>query len=467
MSKSINVLKKYLTDENKINIVDKKKLTLENWQELEEAALEAKKVYPNVGSATGGNGRAWDCLIGEIESAIKSLGGKLYKERENNEGWPPNWLNNCALCEKQYEEAKLKVQTEPNKYELKERKECGCGHKNFKMHCSIGPDCPWKLKYINEKGEELNEKGKKHHQICRGGESRGGNMGPQYYSVFYSEKNQPNICENCQRAVKSLECWEVNRKKNISSSCNIGRNNPYAWHEIGQRVKDWVIHNKCWKAIKKNEDGDIEPCGCSNISSQELLEGTPQNKLRSYFITNKVNRVSRKLGELKVEYLDGRSKIIGSETESKDYDIIYFLEENNKNSLDRNDLEIKEDMENAKPSKKMEFLNQLEGIFTQNNIKLIEKIGNKLIIEFNEENSTQNNQLTSEQQEQISNYLTENNRQSLSLRDIREEREREREREQNPFSWTPLIIGGSVLLGIIAIVAIVLSRMKNKKLRKV
>ena len=82
MSNSINTLKKYLTDEYKINIVDRTKLTLENWQELEEAALEAKKTYPDVGSATGGTGRAWGCLIGEIEQNIRKLGGKILAERE-------------------------------------------------------------------------------------------------------------------------------------------------------------------------------------------------------------------------------------------------------------------------------------------------------------------------------------------------------------------------------------------------
>ena len=97
----INILKKYLTDEYKVSIVNKDKLTLENWQELEEAAKEVQENYPDVGSATGGAGRRWFCLIGEIEQYIRELGGKLYEDRKNDDN---------RERERERERAKLRVE---------------------------------------------------------------------------------------------------------------------------------------------------------------------------------------------------------------------------------------------------------------------------------------------------------------------------------------------------------------------
>jgi len=82
-----------------------------------------------------------------------------------------------------------------------------------------------------------------------------------------------------------------------------------------------------------------------------------------------------------------------------------------------------------KPIDIVQLLDQLERYFIENDIKLIKRENGKLVIEFNKENSTNN--LTTEQQEQISNYLTQTNKKSLSLNEIKRERERERE-SKNP-----------------------------------
>jgi hypothetical protein len=146
--------------------------------------------------------------------------------------------------------------------------------------------------------------------------------------------------------------------------------------------------------------------------------------LKSYFVTNKVKSIGKELEELKIEYLDGQSKRISSESEDKAYGAIkIFMEHHNKTTLTRNDLGITNNPE--QPNPQIQLLDQLEQYFIQNNIRLIRRENNRLIIEFNEENSPNNHFPTTEQQEQINNYLQQSNQQELTLESIRRERERE------------------------------------------
>lgn len=77
------IFKKYLSPHG--NIIEKDKLTLDNWYELEETAYEAKKIsgddYEKWDEITEAK-REFDCLMGEIKSFINKLGGKVKAERE-------------------------------------------------------------------------------------------------------------------------------------------------------------------------------------------------------------------------------------------------------------------------------------------------------------------------------------------------------------------------------------------------
>ena len=75
------IFKKYL-DHGKI--IEKDKLTLDNWYELEEATYEAKKLSGDNHEKWNefGAGRMFDCLMDEIKGSIIKLGGKVLAERE-------------------------------------------------------------------------------------------------------------------------------------------------------------------------------------------------------------------------------------------------------------------------------------------------------------------------------------------------------------------------------------------------
>jgi len=110
-------------------------------------------------------------------------------------------MNNCAKCEKQYKEAQAKVQAEPSKYELKDKKECSCGHLSNPTRCSIG-SCFLNNRekvYINENGKEVNEQGQEHNKVCSGGTSQGGSRplpSPEFYRV-----KSGKVCDTCQKFI--------------------------------------------------------------------------------------------------------------------------------------------------------------------------------------------------------------------------------------------------------------------------
>ena len=79
------IFKKYLDHGN---IIEKDRLTLDNWYELEEVAYEAKKLSGDNYEKWNefGAKRQFDCLMGEIKGSIIKLGGKVKTERESKIG---------------------------------------------------------------------------------------------------------------------------------------------------------------------------------------------------------------------------------------------------------------------------------------------------------------------------------------------------------------------------------------------
>lgn len=110
-------------------------------------------------------------------------------------------------------------------------------------------------------------------------------------------------------------------------------------------------------------------------------------------------------------------------------------------------------------------LNQLEQYFIQNNIKSIKWENNRLIIEFNDDNSPNN--LTTEQQTEIKDYLRNNNHRELNLDRIRQLKKQEQSPNKKN-DYTPWIIGGSIIGGIAVIWLIIwLVRKKRNKSFKI
>jgi len=107
------------------------------------------------------------------------------------------------LCEKQYKEAQEKSRAEPNRYELKERRECSCCHFLNRTSCSIF-ECFVNHRekcYINENGKEIDEKGQTHDQVCRGSRSQGGIVRP--YSLYdeFLKVKLGQVCPGCQKVI--------------------------------------------------------------------------------------------------------------------------------------------------------------------------------------------------------------------------------------------------------------------------
>ncbi|CAH1759156.1 2613_t:CDS:2 [Entrophospora sp. SA101] len=79
--------------------------------------------------------------------------------------------------------------------------------------------------------------------------------------------------------------------------------------------------------VNKNSYNDIQPCGCFDAKSTDLLEATPINLVKSFFIVDKV-KSAKKLAQsiISIEYLNGHNQIVSSEETGEYNDLKTYLQ---------------------------------------------------------------------------------------------------------------------------------------------
>jgi hypothetical protein len=202
------------------------------------------------------------------------------------------------------------------------------------------------------------------------------------------DPNDFNLCDACKSKKALSYGWEKNFLRELESGCRAGT------HLQDISNIESKIHNKCWRPVKENNFHDIEPwCGCSNLKSGDLLESTPQNLVKSFFILNKVKSIKKDpllTTDLfiHINYLDGRNQVVNSFRQIGDYENLknYLLSlptNQREKEITRKDLGIKErDNPDDEPNLK-EQEKQILSYFREHGIESIRLKNNKLVIKYN------------------------------------------------------------------------------------
>jgi hypothetical protein len=162
--------------------------------------------------------------------------------------------------------------------------------------------------------------------------------------------NKGNTCERCRETINNLRDWEVKRKQQIIDGCPRGEHwvgnecfkegSPFisGWaNTLGTNNNNFCFN--CGKLEMKNDAGDIYPC----CQSRKPMEGNTQNKIKSYFVRNRVDNVTLKLDELTINYLGGSQKSVVVDWRTDDTElsnIKSFIKDQGLTILTRNDLSI-------------------------------------------------------------------------------------------------------------------------------
>ena len=94
--------------------------------------------------------------------------------------------------------------------------------------------------------------------------------------------------------------------------------------------------------------------------------------------------------------------------------------------------------------------------FTKHSIKSITLQGDKLLIEYSNNSSTETKSIDNQELQLIQSYCQQQGLTSLSLSDL------QKTDTQQPFNWTPWIIGGGIILALIIIGIYFLTKNKKK-----
>jgi len=218
------------------------------------------------------------------------------------------------------------------------------------------------------------------------------------------------LCNDCLQRVQAAQKWEKNYCQAIKNNCQLGSHYPIS------HVQETKIHAKCWKKSYKNDHNDIQPCGCSNIKSNDLLEPTSENLVKSFFVLDKVKSIKKGAQlDFNIEYLNGRIEVINYNQSIEAYsDLInYFQPLPVGQEVTRKDLGIKERDSPDDGLNLEKVRKEILGYFREHGIESIRLKNNKLVIKYNfkeeeeeEANSSELQQIQSYCQAKGINFLT-------------------------------------------------------------
>jgi hypothetical protein len=170
------------------------------------------------------------------------------------------------------------------------------------------------MKYIDENGEELDEMGQTHNQVCAGSLSIGGITRPYSLHSEFLKVKFGQICEGCQKIIdEELESWEVKAKEHVKKKCferEHGPNGNISGNPTYDRSR--TILDKCCgdKYLEKNGYEDIEPCeicgqGQNNNrpNSQPIQFFLPTlSQVQNYFRANNIHSITNQNGNLVIVF---------------------------------------------------------------------------------------------------------------------------------------------------------------------
>lgn len=256
------------------------------------------------------------------------------------------------------------------------------------------------------------------------------------------------LCSECLQRFQAAQKWEKNYRQAIKNNCQRGNHYPIS------HVQETKIHAKCWKKNYQNDYNDIQPCGCLNIKSSDLLESTSENLVKSFFVLDKVKSIKKK-GEssgypdyysllIRIEYLNGRVQEIwtNEQVEEKYKELGTYLKPLPTGKVvTRKDLNIEEqDNPDDEPNLE-EVRKQILSYFRAHGIESVRLKDNKLVIKYNFKEEEEEKELDSRELLQIHYFCQTKGVNFLTLSDLEE-----RNNTQKPRDLTLLFYAGTAFL---------------------
>ena len=236
------------------------------------------------------------------------------------------------------------------------------------------------------------------------------------------DTNQPDpgdfvLCNLCGLKNATAYSWETSYREEIEKNCRADT------HLQSPSEIKTKIHNKCWKKVEENNFHDIKPHGCSNAKSSDLLEATPRNLVKSFFILKGVKSIKKDPlitidPFIHIDYLDGHNQVVNSVRQIGDYEDLktYLNTLLAGQELTRKDLGI-EERDNPDDDLNLEEVREkILSYFREHGIESIRLKNNKLVIKYNFKEEEEPNL---PELQQIQSYLQAKGVNFLTLNDLK------------------------------------------------
>jgi len=279
------------------------------------------------------------------------------------------------------------------------------------------------------------------------------------------DTNQPDpndfvLCDACKLKKTCSYSWEKNFRRELENNCRAGTH----LQDISKEKSK--IHNKCWRKIKENNFQDIDlSCGCSSAKSSELLELTPTNLVKSFFVLKNVKSIKSEGDSelhiidpfIRVKYLDGRDQLIhSSDPKIVEYNnLVTYLRDlpssQRTKEITRRDLGIveRDDPDNDKDLEESRI--KLLNFFKKEGIRSVILRGDKLVIKYKNREGEEEKEPDSTELNLVQSYCQAKGIDFLTLSDL------ERSNTRQPRNIKPLFYAGvaAVIVLVIAVISLI------------